>query len=74
MFRPGRREKPPVIKVGGRRVHLPTRAELADQAGQTLEQIYADNTLEHDAGCHGRRCRGQCAEDTYARWSAAGVE
>ena len=64
-----RRRRPwPAVLVYGEAVAVPSRWE-ARQVG-SLEQALAVNTDEHDGGCHGEDCAGDCAERTYARFSA----
>lgn len=67
------RTTPGTVEVYGEQVALPSRFERdAYGPGLTLDDAVVTNAGEHEAGRHGKNCDGRCAEQTYARWSAAG--
>lgn len=67
------RQSPGTVEVYGEPVDLPSQLELG-AINWTLNDVDAQNAIEHDSGCHGPDCDGRCAEQTYARWSAAGAQ
>ena len=67
------RRSPGTVEVYGESVELPSRFEMGAMAW-TLDDVDTQNALEHGRGAHGPDCDGRCAEQTYARWSAAGVQ
>lgn len=67
------RRSPGAIEVYGEQVSLPSRFELGATTW-TLDDVDTQNAIEHDRGSHGDDCDGRCAEQTYARWSATGVQ
>jgi len=67
------RRSPGIVEVYGEPVELPSRFEMGATTW-TLNDLDAQNAFEHDTGAHGPDCDGRCAEQTYARWSGAGVQ
>jgi hypothetical protein len=65
------RQAPGSVTVYGEPVEIPSLGERGAYGDDwSLDDFVVTNSYEHEAGRHGRRCDGRCAEETYARWSA----